>query len=294
MIMANSQNIVLYGSGLFGRNTPGKNAAELAALQASGFTTVILWTLHVDADGTLVYNNTVIARDGVFADTFDYLPGLVDQLTASGSSVQNVLFSIGSGGVNDFTNIKALLATQQGKLTLMRNFSALSSALPISGYDFDDEDLFDSSTIATLSQLLASGNQMIITYCPFSMQSVWNQAVQDVYGWDRDQDPVLGQSVRWWNLQNYSGGAGNDPASWVKALPTNAGIADPAAYIVPGFDASEQDPASIQQTFQQLAGSDPGISGGFIWNSSAIFSGSHTPGDYAQAIIAGLGGGKRA
>lgn len=292
--MANPQNIVLYGSGLFGRNTPGKNAAELAALQQSGFTTVILWTLHVDADGTLVYNNTVIVRDGVFADTFNYLPGLVDQLTASGSSVQNVLFSIGSGGVNDFTNIKALLASQQGKLTLARNFSALSSALPISGYDFDDEDLYDSSTIATLSEILSGGNQMIITYCPYAMQGTWNQAVQSVYAWDQQQDPVLGQSVRWWNLQCYSGGAGNDPASWVKALPANAGIADPAAYIVPGFDASEQDPASIQQTFQRLAGSDPGISGGFIWNSSAIFSGSHTPGDYAQAIITGLGGGKRA
>ncbi|TMQ12998.1 MAG: hypothetical protein E6J90_29535 [Deltaproteobacteria bacterium] len=63
---------LLYGSGLFGRNTPGKNAAELTALRESGFTTVILWTIHVDPDGTLVYNNTVIVRDGVFAATYLY------------------------------------------------------------------------------------------------------------------------------------------------------------------------------------------------------------------------------
>jgi hypothetical protein len=284
-------NIVLYGSGLFGRNTPGKNAAELAALQQSGFTTVILWTLHVDPAGTLVYNDTVIVRDGVFADTFNYLPGLVDQLTATGSSVQTVLFCIGSGGVNDFTNIQALLATKQGTLTLKRNFSALASAMPIDGYDFDDEDLYDAGTIAGLTEALCAGNQLIITYCPYTAADTWNQALQSVYTWDQQHNPVLGQSVRWWNLQCYSGGAGNVPAIWAQSLPANAGIADPAGYIVPGYDASEQDPASIQQTFQGLASSDPGIAGGFIWNSSAIFGGSNTPGDYAQAIIAGLAAG---
>ncbi|TMQ12999.1 MAG: hypothetical protein E6J90_29540 [Deltaproteobacteria bacterium] len=70
--------------------------------------------------------------------------------------MQNVLCCIGSGGVNDFTNIKALLATPQGKLTLVRNFSALSSALPINGYDLDDEDLYDAPTIATLSEIPGS------------------------------------------------------------------------------------------------------------------------------------------
>lgn len=289
--MATSGNIVLYGSGLFGRNTPSQNAAELAALRESGFTTVILWTIHVDPDGTLVYNNTVIVRDGIFAATFSYLPDLVYKLTATGSSVQNVLCCIGSGGVNDFTNIQALLKTPQGKLTLVRNFSALSSALPINGYDFDDEDLYDAPTLATLSELLCSNNEMIITYCPYASQSTWNQAVQSVYNWDQEQYPVLDQSVRWWNLQCYSGGSGNDPAQWAMSLPTGAGITDPVAYIVPGFDASEQDPASIERTFQRLAKSDPGITGGFIWNSSAIFRSKHTPRDYAQSIISGLGGG---
>ena len=108
------------------------------------------------------------------------------------------------------------------------------------------------------------------------------------------QNPPLGQSVQWWNLQCYSGGAGNDPAQWVKSLPTDAGIADPAAYIVPGYDASLQDPASIEQTFQGLAQSGPGINGGFVWNSSAIFASPYTPYDYAQAIINGLGLGQGA
>ena len=74
----------------------------------------------------------------------------------------------------------------------------------------------------------------------------------------------------------------------------NAGITAPAAYIVPGYDASVQNPSSIEQTFRALAKSDPGITGGFVWNSSAIFGSSYTPRDYAQAIITGLGGGTHA
>lgn len=293
--MTTSPNIVLYGSGLFGRDVPPTNVAQLAALVESGFTSVILWTLHVDADGTLVYNDTVIVRDGVFAATFLYLSPLVNQLkTAPGSSVRAVLFCVGSGGVNDFHNIQSLLATKEGKLTLSRNFHALSSALPIDGYDFDDEDLFDPTTTAALTELLCGGNQMIITYCPyFGEATPWNAAIEAVYTWDQQQNPVLGQSVRWWNLQCYSGGAGNDPATWVRQLSTKAGISDAPAYIVPGYDASLQSPSSIQETFSGLASSDPGIAGGFIWNSSAIFSSSFTPKDYAQAIRAGLGAGTK-
>lgn len=281
-------NVVLYGSGLFGRNVPATNQAQLTQIQQSGFTTVILWTIHVDADGALVYNDTVIvSADGIFSNTFNYLPPLLTQLTSTGS-VQQVLFCIGSGGVNDFHHIQTLLSTQQGKVTLVRNFSALAAALPIDGYDFDDEDLFDADVDAQLTEILCSNNRMIVTYCPYTLQSVWSSAVEQVYAWDQQQNPPLGQSVRWWNLQCYSGGAFNNPLDWAKALPGNAGISDPNAYIVPGYDASVQDPSSIQKTFQQFSGT--GINGGFIWNSSAIFDGSYTPRDYAQAILNGLAG----
>jgi hypothetical protein len=49
-------------------------------------------------------------------------------------------------------------------------------------------------------------------------------------------------------------------------------------------------PTSIQSIFRELAHHDPGISGGFIWNSSGIFASRFTPKEYAHAIRAGLGG----
>jgi hypothetical protein len=282
-------NVVLYGSGLFGNNNdPSNNQAQLTAIQQSGFTTVILWTIHVYSDGSLYYNDTLIVSGGTFStENYGYLPPLVSQLKASGSSVTKVLFCIGSGGVEDFTKIRALLQTSTGKQTLSQNFAALSQALAIDGYDFDDEDLYDADTISQLTELLCANNQMAITYCPYALESVWTSALQQVYTWDQQQSPQLGQTVQWWNLQCYSGGAGNDPVQWAKQIDAKStGVSNPLGFIFPGYSASEQDPTSIQTTFASFAGT--GINGGFIWNSSAIFASTYTPQQYAQAIINGL------
>jgi hypothetical protein len=286
-------NVELYTSGLFGRNLTS-NQAQLNALQQSGFTTIVFWTLHVESDGTLLYNNIPIVKDGCFVNTFNYLPELLTELISTGS-VQNLLFSIGSGWppnspfTPDFQNIQKLLATTEGTRKLRQSFNALATALPISGYDFDDETLYDPTTTAQLTEMLCAGNSMIVTYCPYSTyeQTAWNQALEQTYTWDQQQNPPLGQSVQWWNLQCYGGGTGNDPLTWAKNLPTDAGITNPQAFIVPGYDTS-QSPAEIQQTFAQYAGT--GINGGFIWNSAAIFASAYTPQQYAQAIIYGLQG----
>lgn len=274
----------LYGNGLFGRDVPNVNQSQLLQLQESGFTRVILWTLHVDPDGSLIYNNTPIVQNGDFANTFNYLPALLTKLASTGS-VKEVLFSIGSWGVDDFENIQALLKTQQGTRALRRNFSALAAALPLSGFDFDDESLYDPATTAQLTEMLCAGNTMMITYCPYTNQQAWNSALQQTYTWDQQQNPPLGQSVAQWHLQCYAGGAGNDPLTWAKNLPANAGIHNAPAFILPGFDSS-QSPSSIQSTFAKYKGT--GITGGFIWNSSQIFASSCKPREYAQAIIDGL------
>ncbi|HEY0513038.1 MAG TPA: hypothetical protein VGH73_14100 [Thermoanaerobaculia bacterium] len=147
---------------------------------------------------------------------------------------------------------------------------------------------YDPATTAQLTEILSGNdNNMIVTYCPYTNQAAWNSALQQVYTWDQSQNPPLGQSAQWWNLQCYGGGTGNDPLTWAKNLPTDAGIENPQAYIIPGFTAN-QSPASIQKTFANFKGT--GINGGFIWNSSQILAGSYTPQQYAQAILNGLQG----
>lgn len=274
-------NLAVYGSGLFGANDPATNQAQLSALQASGFTTVILWALHVQENGDFHYNNTPIVQGGTFASGYSYLPALVSALK-TGSSVNQVLFSLGGWGVGDFQNMTNLIATPQGQQTLLDNFSALVKALAIDGFDFDNEEGYSSSfadTIVWLTNHLSSSFDSIITYCPYTAMSFWvDQCLGAVYQQNGKQ------LVSWFNLQCYAGGAGNNPADWVSAVASGYGISNPNAFIVPGFDAGDQ-PSGICQDFKGLQ-----VEGGFIWNTSEIFDSSSSPAQYAEAITNGLEG----
>lgn len=209
--------------------------------------------------------------------------------------MQKVLFSIGSGEVNDFTNIQTLLSTTTGTTTLTNNFAALAAALPLDGFDFDDEDNYNVDTVATLTGIL-SGNgdgDTIITYCPYTDMSFWVQCLQKVYA------NLSVQPVQAFNLQEYGGGG--DPATWASAVQSPAsggstGVSDGAAFVVPGFSAgtdsskSQMTPSEIQSKFASLTKCDAGIDGGMIWNLSRINAASFTPAQYASAISNGLSG----
>jgi hypothetical protein len=284
--MSNGYNVALYGSGLFGRNIPALNAQQLTAVQGSGFTTVVLWALHVDAAGDFNYNNTPLVVGGNFTNQFSYLPALLNQLK-EGGTVNQILFSIGGWGVGDFDNIKALLAdaTGAGKVTLIENFNALVTALPIDGFDFDLEPTDHvytpyADTVAGLSVLLAQTGNGLVTYCPYEHSDFWLGCVVAAYQQNQNQP-----AVNWFNLQCYAGGGGNDPNQWVtdvSNVASQCGIDNPKAFIVPGYDAGDG-PSSICQNFPTLK-----VEGGFIWNSSEIFAGSSPPSAYAQAITNGL------
>ncbi|KAF6244928.1 glycosyl hydrolase family 18 protein [Nitrosopumilus sp. b2] len=274
-----NRNTVLYGSGLF--DDPSNPTAEDIA--ESGFTTVILWTLHIHSDGTFYYNNTKAVDDqGKVTDSILKMKNDVDQIREG--QVSNVLFCIGSADVGDFKNISALLGTTEGTEKLRSNFTALSDALEIDGFDFDLEEFpLDNfkDTIATLTLMLSNiGKKSIITYCPYTDQTFWNNCLTDAYHNNN-------QLVSWLNVQCYSGGSGNSPSQWAEQIPKNIGIDNPAAFVVPGYNANDGS-KYIQSIFERLSKSDAGIDGGFIWNSSEISTSGEKPAALAQAIIKGL------
>jgi hypothetical protein len=284
--MSNGYNVALYGSGLFGRNLAPLNSTQLTAVQGSGFTTLILWALHVDAAGDFNYNDTPIVVGGNFTNQYSYLPALLTELKASGT-VNQILFSLGGWGVGDFDNIKTLFAepNNAGKATLIKSFNALAAALPIDGFDFDLEPTDHvytpyADTVVELSLLLAGVAGGVVTYCPYEESDFWLGCVESAYQQNQSQ-PV----VSWFNLQCYAGGGGNDPNQWVtdvSNVASQCGIADPNAFIVPGYDAGSG-PAAICQNFPTLK-----VKGGFIWNSSGVFASGSPPSDYAQAVTNGL------
>ncbi len=317
--MSNGQNIAVYVNNLDTQNPSPQQLQQLqqeaSALSASGFTTGILWALHVAANGDFIYNNgNPMISGGQLQSGLSDLPGLLS--TMKSGTVNKLLFSIGGWTCeSDYVNIGNLI-NQYGigsQNPLYQNFQALASSLYIDGIDFDLEANsspppyghsypYYTDTVVQLT-LMLNGLGLEATYCPYMAEDFWLNCMAQVYAKNNNQ-----QIVSWWNLQCYAGGGGNDPKQWVTQMEnypsSKLGVGSPAAFIIPGYwcqNGSNCDqgdcPSTIQQTFAGLTKNDNGINGGFIWNSGDIFScessgqcsgNSMTPAAYAQAVINGL------
>jgi hypothetical protein len=274
-------------------------AGVIDDLKASGFTSVIAWALHVQANGDLSFNDEAIVTGGSYSGTQAW-PGLLVGLKQGTTSVSRLSFSVGGWGVGDFPNIKALLAQGGGKPggALYESFAALKQAIPdIDAIDLDDETLYDPATTVGFCQMLA-GLGYQITFCPYGNSTFWTGCLQQLEA----SNPGL---VTAFNLQCYAGGGGNDPADWISAISTAMGSSFPAAsFVIPGLWCSNgpgctsgQCPDSIQSSFAQYR--PDGVGGGFIWvlgdiqkcaTSGACGTGAPMgTAAYAAAVLSGLG-----
>jgi hypothetical protein len=301
--------IAIYANGLFEDGYPDPSVAYTAQLEQlnAGITSVLLWSIHIHPGGMLYLNDTPFVSGGeILYSTnpkagvnLDF-PGLVQSLTGSGGTVQDLIASVGSwGSYSDFINWYA------NREAVKLNLTALKTAFGISGIDFDfeSEDAYtqaDQNMITGLTLDVGSIG-MFVTYCPYMNSDWWVGCLAGVYQQNNEV-----QVVRWMNLQCYAGGGGNTPQAWAQAVASagNIGIANPQAFIVPGYAVagSESDgmcPSDLESTFASLVGT--GTTGGFLWNSGAIWNAeasgqplcdgtAATPADYASAIQNGLRG----
>ena len=80
-----------------------------------------------------------------------------------------------------------------------------------------------------------------VTYCPYTAEDFWLGCLTDVYA-QLGSQPVLD-----YNLQCYDGGDGNDPLEWAQNAAESApptGIADPQAFVQPGYWVTNRGPKS--------------------------------------------------
>ena len=297
--------IALYCDNVFPTDDSSANATQLAALQGSGFNTLIFWSLNVHTDGTLYYAGQPLIENGALASSFAYLQPLFaslrsNQSDGSPSTVTTILFSIGVGAPpppQSWNNITALLATDSGQQTLTENFLALSAALGLDGFDYDMEYTYNFDTVVQFTELVCTPNPRMITFAPYINYTDWADTLPKIYTWDQGQTPVpFGQSVQWFNLQVYGNASGTgqfQPA--VSGVASTSGISDATTFVVPGLSVGSPSylysPQDIQNQFHDQA-YEYQVDGGFLWNSSLIFgSTSYTAQQYAQAIIDGLSSG---
>jgi hypothetical protein len=298
----------IYGGGPFYPKDPHGNPTPLPAviadLKASGFTTVVEWGLQLSAatSGPTVGDlqlNEVIVSNGEYVGDPSW-PASLASLMEGETSVNRLLFSVLGYNGGTFPTIQRLIREQGTGPTsiLYRNFAALKAAIPtIEGIDLDDESLLDQPTTVAFSLMLGRIG-FNVTFCPFGSTDFWVGCLAEIEA----QAPGL---VTAFNLQCYSGGTGQDPLAWAKAISDRMGwsLQRAAAYVIPGLwcrhgDGCDEDscPSDVLNTFKGWQSG--GIQGGFIWlyddiqkcENSGTCGGPMGSAVYAGAIIAGLGG----
>jgi len=249
--------------------------ARMNELRNSGYTTVMLWTIHVnESNGNLIYNDILVVSNGVYVGNPAW-PGQLATLKQPPTSVNRIEISVGSWGVPDFERIKILMDTYGTNTTsiLYRNFQALKVATGADAVDFDDESQYDVNTMVKFGRMLASIGYKV-TLCPYTQPTFW----QNVYN---QLGPGIVDEVY---LQCYAGGAGNNPATWNNYFP---GLkVQPGMWSKNGGGCAQGNTAAEVQAQMTNWRASAGIPGGFMWLYDDMLSctAGGTAADYARAI----------
>lgn len=253
-------------------------------LRSSGFTTVMLWSIHVGTNGDLNLNDEKLIAGGQFIGTNASWSNQLKTLKQAPTSVNRIEVSIGAGGTTDFESIKALVnGTGAGSGTgpnsiLYKNFARLKALTGADAANFDDESAYDVASATAFGKMLV-GLGYKITFAPYTYQSFWSSLKTN-----------LGDNVDRVYLQDYDGGAGNDPAQWSTALGI---LVQPGLWSRHGTNcASGDDPTSVHTRMAAWKRS-AAIPGGFMWLYDDIRKCSapgRTTADYANAINSAVAG----
>jgi len=247
-----AKHSVLYSGGPLYNNA----ATHRDMIRASGFTTVVLWTIHVYGDGDFVLNDHKIVDDGVYVGRAEW-PQEVAAFKKGATSVDRVEISIGSWGVADFETIESLIASQgTGPVSaLYKNFQVLRNIIPsIDAVSFDDESNYDVNSTVALSVML-SDMGFKISLCPYTRSSFWKSVYDNV----NSQRPETVDRVY---LQCYAGGAGNNPGTWngyFSGLQVTPGL-----WCYPNGTSGKRTPGEVQTQMSSWSSSYH-IAGGFMW-----------------------------
>lgn len=260
-----------------------RRAGTLAELMSSKFTEVIVWSVHVDPDGTLDLNTEFpIVKDGAYIGTQKH-PNFANDLKQLRNSGRRVTLSFGAAGSPAFKNIQDLIKQGGAKRGggLRKNFEAVRRDLSaIAFIDLNDEVTYDASSMTEFSVMLAQLG-FKVSLCPYRNLTFWQNVAGEVKKQHRDAIQAV-------NLQCYGGGWGNSPAQWsFPGIPVYPGI------WAKGTDSGgqavgEETTASTTQRFTEWSKSST-LTGGFVWLYDEI---PGKTGPFAEAIVQGLQSGQ--
>jgi len=238
-----------------------------------GFTTVVLWAIHVRADtGDLWLNDIRIVSGGQYVGDPGW-PARLATLKQAPTSVNRIEVSVGSAGPDDWGAIATLIArdgTGTGSV-LYRNFQVLRTITGADAINDDDEQAYNL-TASTAFATMVIGQGYKFTFVPYTNVAFWRSLKNN-----------LGAAVDRVYLQAYAGGAGNNPATWAQQLGMPV---DPGLWSRHGSGCASGDtPAGVESRMRGWVTS-AGIQGGFLWlyDDMQACAAQGTPAQYAAAV----------
>jgi hypothetical protein len=266
-------------SGIFGGGPFYKNAAaNIKEIENSGFTEAIVWSVEVNSTGDLNLNGEFpLTANGVYVGGQTHPDFAGNMALLKQGTVKRVTLSIGSSNYGDWEDITALVESQgtgPGSI-LYQDFQALKTAIPaLDAIDFDDENSYNLPTTVQFGVMLGTLGYHVSPDA-YDNNTYWQNVVSEINA----QLPGTADGV---HLQDYSGGAGNNPCSseW------NFG----SVPVYPGLWDKADTPAEVQSRIASW-NKECGISGGFMWLYDD-FVGTGAAAKYARAIddAVGIGG----
>lgn len=281
-------NAAVYAGGPLGPDQISKN---LQKTRTAGWTTIILGLFHIgrpDIPGQQ-YGDIIFGGGPIVIQNGNYLlpdgswPQAIAKLKGSGSSVTQIYASFGGGGpVFDYTSLRTIYQQNGNSFAgtaVQKNFQLFRKVFPaIDGIDLDCEDLYDQPSFNAFCQMLVDIG-FALTFCPYTNEPFWVNALQAVQQFER-------APVKWWNLQCYDGGGGNDPQAWANAIGAQMVGFPTAGFILAGADAGGG-PQGVKSLISGFAG-EPSLGGGFLWNLDEILASGSTQADYVAAITSAM------
>ncbi len=267
-------------SAIFGGGNFYSGDAAILDMKHSGFTTAILWTIHIEDDGSMIFNDKgVIDQNGDYIGDPEWGARLATLLEAP-TTVDRIELGIGAWGSKSWENIKKLI-DQEGIGSDTKLYKAIKKLKEVTGataINYDDELTYDVESTVAFS-LMLDDLGLKVSLCPYTKSSYWKSVYEQV----ESERPGTIDRVY---LQCYAGGASNNPINWNQhfgEIKVSKGL-----WCKHGSACNEGDsPAEIEN---DIRAEKTNISGGFIWLYDDIRKCSDLGNtqDYASAINKGL------
>ena len=249
--------------------------SAIPELQASGFGTLVNWTIHIHKNGDLNFNEEfLVVSDGKYIgdETHNGFVNSLSNLENSKSSIKRLEFGLSAAQSPTYSNIKYLTNCTEvgcgtGKSSILyRNFSVLKQKFPnLVAVNNDDESEYDLKSSVQFHKMLADLG-IKTTIVPYNNKSFWKSFVSELNSYKPNTADFV-------YLQTYAGGTGNNPCDWDFGIPVYAGLWSKGST-----------PSEVKTELSDWKKQCPNIlKGGFMWLYDD-FQGGDLSATYAQAI----------